>query len=662
MLINELGPKQGSITVRSVGSTQRTYKADKFMSMQQQRYHQQRRPSWQQARDVRQSESDSGEWKDDNEVVVLDDDDDEYGDDHHERTRTSSLKDILCSRRGSDSGADAVDGVVVRAMKASGRATILAAGSTTKKGIKSGVATMRRRSGMANSSLSSSERAFDNADSVVKNVSQNRNDQHNKHKDVKRRVSKRQQMQQLPLGWKSIVDPNSGMMYYYHTESGKTSWAKPIMATDNVLVSPEKRGERPVWSKLDRNVSTDSPTGVADEILSFPEDKFSISSNSFNNNNLLDEEDLIITASESCNDTVAIRLVDDGEADTLAAANHDRQRFVKSSNNDVELELIENRSNHNHHLELIENNESTVHELKSRAESELDAQVGFDVNEENVDRLFEKVEQILYNKKNYQKNSCSQHQRQEGGGDTSRTLDEAIQLLDLIMSKRESSQHSTGKDDEEDVADISSQCRRIQQKVESKQLFNNNQDDIEHEDDVTCEDSTALSSADVKDIGCTAAVRKTITAMFEDNIIDVFGDAINEVLTRNNDHYDDDDDESYYDSEVSYSSEEEEEKTRRLKKKYRDSKKNKNSRRRNNVRSHHKKRRHGKKKKSQSSSSIRKNHHASELPRSVYSPAKVVSGSGDGGTDTQRRSYSVSFEPNTILKELDELEKKESKK
>ena len=34
--------------------------------------------------------------------------------------------------------------------------------------------------------------------------------------------------EELPAGWKSLVDPNSGKTYYYSTFTGKTQWSRPL--------------------------------------------------------------------------------------------------------------------------------------------------------------------------------------------------------------------------------------------------------------------------------------------------------------------------------------------------------------------------------------------------------------------------------------------------
>ena len=36
--------------------------------------------------------------------------------------------------------------------------------------------------------------------------------------------------EELPAGWKSLVDPTSGKSYYYSTFTGKTQWSRPLVA------------------------------------------------------------------------------------------------------------------------------------------------------------------------------------------------------------------------------------------------------------------------------------------------------------------------------------------------------------------------------------------------------------------------------------------------
>ena len=198
------------------------------------------------------------------------------------------------------------------------------------------------------------------------------------------------------------------------------------------------------------NISTDSPTGVDDNILS----PLSIDDND-------DEDDLVFNLEERfINDAIIHDGASGGTYDTNDKEVITAIRVVNSpppvgddiNNNvkhqqqqQVELELITTTvttlKKENKNAE-----EEQIIELKSKAKNKLDDEVrvvATDNNEHveaNVDKLFKKVENILN----------EQQQQQQGGSSldkSSLTLEEAVQLLDMIMKRgnNESPSSSAGR-------------------------------------------------------------------------------------------------------------------------------------------------------------------------------------------------------------------------
>ena len=396
------------------------------------------------------------------------------------------------------------------------------------------------------------------------------------------------------------------------------------------------------------NISTDSPTGVDDNILS----PLSIDDED-------NEDDLVFNLEERfINDAIIHDGASGGTYDTNDKEVITAIRVVNSpppvgddiNNNvkhqqqqQVELELITTTvttlKKENKNAE-----EEQIIELKSKAKNKLDDEVrvvATDNNEHveaNVDKLFKKVENIL-----------NEQQQQQLGGNSldksSLTLEEAVQLLDMIMKRgnNESPSSSAGR---------SRSLGLIDQEATEDEY-----DDASTHDDKSInsyEDSTARSTG----TGSTD-VRYIASICQCNDVMDSFEQAVAEFVLQERVE-----DDWSYDDECSVSSAEDE---RGEDGRYYHSSKKSGSSNRRKIRRRRRdeqsgdstkyKQRSGKtgrrvRRDTSSSMSRRKKYHEKgRCRRSLPSTSPIRDAA------VLQRSYHVTFGPDTILRELDDLEK-----
>ena len=396
------------------------------------------------------------------------------------------------------------------------------------------------------------------------------------------------------------------------------------------------------------NISTDSPTGVDDNILS----PLSIDD--------VDEEDGPVFNLEE-------RFINDAIIDSDPGGTYDTNdkevitaiRVVNSPppvGDDINGNNVKQQQQQQVELELITTTVTTLEkenknaeeeqiiELKSKATNELDDEVrvvatdGNDNVETNVDKLFKKVENILN----------EQQQQQQGGSSldkSSLTLEEAVQLLDMIMKRgnNESPSSSAGR---------SRSLGLIDQEATEDEY-----DDASTHDDKSIhsyEDSTAPTTGmGSTDVGYIASICQC------NDVMDSFEQAVAEFVLQERVE-----DDWSYDDECSVSSAEDERgedgRYYRSSKKSGSSNRRKIRRRRRDAQSgdstkyNQRSGKAGRRVRRDTSSSMsrsKKYHEKGRRRRSLPSTSPIRDAA------VLQRSYQVTFGPDTILRELDDLEK-----